>query len=99
MGAAVAAGGQHRCSHTAPTCDSSSETLTLGTGGPLETAHTSAGAQLDSSSLAKRNLLSFFVSFIFFRFLFVFWIFCFLKEKYSEDTKKRIQKREKGKRC
>lgn len=47
---------------------------------PSQTAHASAGAQLDSLSLAKRNSVGFFFFccfFVFFSFLFVFGFFVF----------------------
>lgn len=48
----------------------------------------------------KEILSGFFFCFFFFLFFCLFFgVFCFLKEKYSEDTRKRIKKREKGKRC
>lgn len=65
LGADVGAGGSAGVPTRLP-CDGSSEMLTPGTGGPLETAHTSTGAQLDSSSLAKRNSVGFFCVFYFF---------------------------------
>lgn len=74
----VASGGSGRGSGAAQVfphgshVGSSSKVLTPGTGGPLEMAHTSAGTQLDSSSLAKRNSVGFFC-WVFFLFLLLFF--------------------------
>lgn len=95
------AGGAAEVFHTAPTLSAPRRCSRWGTQAALsETAHTSAGAQLDSSSLAKRNSVGVWFCFFFFCcflsflvFCLFFGVFCFLKEKYSEDTRNR-KKRE-----